>query len=86
MALLSGLGSGFAVSCGIGRRCGSEPRLLWLWRRPVAAAPIRPLAWELPCAACVAIKKPKQNRKPDVFIHQGPVGSCSELDEGGVSR
>ena len=25
-----------AVSCGIGRRSGSDPELLWLWCRPVA--------------------------------------------------
>ena len=30
--------------------------LLWLWYRPTTAAPIQPLAWELPCAKCVAIK------------------------------
>ena len=36
-----------AVSCGIGRRRGSDPMLLWLWCMPVATAPIRPLAWEL---------------------------------------
>ena len=29
-------------------RCCSNPVLLWLWRRPVAAAPIQLLAWELP--------------------------------------
>jgi len=28
--------------------------LLWLWRRPVATAPIQPLAWEPPYAAGVA--------------------------------
>ena len=28
-------GSSVAVSCGVGRRCGSDPMLLWLWRRPV---------------------------------------------------
>ena len=39
-----------AVSCGVGCRLGSDPELLWLWRRPVATAPIRPLAWELPYA------------------------------------
>ena len=33
-------GSGVAVSCGIGRRRGSDPVLLWLWCRPAAAAPI----------------------------------------------
>ena len=37
--------------------------LLWLWRRPAAIAPIQPLAWELPYAAGVALKrqKAKQN-------------------------
>jgi len=39
------------VSCGVGRRRGSDPALLWLWRRPVATAPIQPLAWEPPYAA-----------------------------------
>ena len=29
---------------------------LWLWHRPAATAPIRPLAWELPYAAGVALK------------------------------
>ena len=36
-----GLWSGVAVSCGVGHRCSSNPALLWLWRRPVATAPIR---------------------------------------------
>ena len=31
-------------SCGVGRRRGSDPALLWLWRRLMATAPIRPLA------------------------------------------
>ena len=43
-----------AVSCGVGCRCGSDPALLWLWRRLVATAPIQPLAWEPPYAAGVA--------------------------------
>ena len=47
-------GSGIAVSCGVGCRRGSDPTLLWLWRRPVATAPIRPLAWEPPYAAGAA--------------------------------
>ena len=33
-----------------------DPMLLWLRCRPAAAAPIRPLAWELPCAAGGALK------------------------------
>ena len=32
-----------AVSYGVGHRHGSDLALLWLWRRPVATAPIRPL-------------------------------------------
>ena len=50
------------MSCGVGRRHGLDPALLWLWRRPAAAAPIRPLAWELPYAAGVALKN-KQTKK-----------------------
>ena len=36
-----------ALSCDVGHRRSSDPTLLWLWCRPVAIAPIRPLAWEL---------------------------------------
>ena len=42
------------MSCGVGRRRGSDPALLWLWCRVVATAPIRPLAWEPPYAAGAA--------------------------------
>ena len=64
-----GYGSSTALSCGIGRRRGSDPALLWLWCRLAATAPIRPLAWEPPCASGVALKrqedqKRKQNKKP----------------------
>ena len=38
------------MSCGEGRRRSWDPALLWLWRRPVATAPIRPLAGEPPYA------------------------------------
>ena len=50
-------GSSIAVSCGVGHRYGSNLALLWLWSRPAAAAPIKTLAWEPPCAVGVAIKK-----------------------------
>ena len=43
------------MSCGVGRRHGSD--LVWLGRRPVATAPIRPLAWEPPYAAGAALEK-----------------------------
>ena len=48
------------MSCGVGRRRGSDPALLWLWRRPVATALIRPLAWEPPYAAGAALKRQKK--------------------------
>ena len=48
------------MSCGIGHRCGSDLVWLWLWCRPTAAAPIRPLAWELPYATGVALKRQKR--------------------------
>ena len=48
------------MSCGVGRSHGSDLMLLWLWHRPVATAPIGPLAWELSCAMGVALKKDKK--------------------------
>ena len=48
------------MSCGVGRRHGSDPMLLWLWRRPAATAPIRPLAWEHPYAMGLALEKVKR--------------------------
>ena len=41
--------------------------LLWLWCRPAAAAPIQPLAWELPHATGVALKRKK---KKSVSIYE----------------
>ena len=63
LALLSGLGSGVAMSCGVGHRHGSDPTFLWLWCRPEATAPIRPLAWEPPYAAGAALEKAKRQKK-----------------------
>uniref|UniRef100_A0A287ABQ6 Uncharacterized protein n=1 Tax=Sus scrofa TaxID=9823 RepID=A0A287ABQ6_PIG len=37
-------------------RCGSDPRLLWLCRRPAAAVTTGPLAWEPPYATDVTLK------------------------------
>ena len=51
------------MSCGVGRRCSSDPSLLCLWRRPGATAPIRPLAWEPPYAAEVALEMAKKETK-----------------------
>ena len=52
LPLSVGQGSGVAVSCDVGCRCGLELALLWL----AAVALIQPLAWELPYAAVVALK------------------------------
>ena len=57
------------MSCGVGHRCGSDPALLWLWPRPAAAAPIRPLAWEPPCAAGGALKKAKRPKKKKIMVY-----------------
>ena len=43
------------MSCGVGRRHGLDPALLWLWCRPEATAPIGPRAWEPQYAAFIII-------------------------------
>ena len=58
------------MSCGVGRGCGSDPALLWLWRRLAATAPIQPLAWEPPYAAGAAqeiAKKDKKKKKKNYY-------------------
>ena len=66
-------GSGVAVSCGVGHRHSLDLALLWLWYRPAAVALIRPLTWEPPCAAGVALKKienikKKRQKKEEVCL------------------
>ena len=51
------------MSCGVGCRRGLDPVLLWPWHRLVATAPIRPLAWEPPYAAGVALEMAKRQKK-----------------------
>ena len=48
------------VSCGVDRRRGSDPTLLWLWCRPAAAALNGLLAWEPPNAVGAALKDKKK--------------------------
>ena len=57
LALFNGLRTSVTLSCAIGHRCGSDIVLLWLWSGLAAVAPIVHLAWELPCAAGVALKR-----------------------------
>ena len=47
-----------------------DPALLWLWCRPAAAAPILPLAWELPYDVGVALKR--QGKKEKKLVTAGP--------------
>ena len=57
------------MSCGVGRRCGSDVVLLWLWCSPASIVPIRPLAWEPPYGAGAALKRQKQtNKRTHTFI------------------
>ena len=55
-------GLALAVSCGVGCRRGSDPALLWILRRSAATAPVRPLAWEPPCAAGAALDNAKRQK------------------------
>ena len=48
------------MSC-VGRRCSSDPVLLWLWHRLAAVALTWSLAWEPPCA-CLRCSCKKQNK------------------------
>ena len=52
-----------AVSWGVGGRRSSDLVLLWLWRGPVATAPIQPLASEPPYAKGVALEMAKDQKK-----------------------
>ena len=36
--------------------------MLWLWPRPAATAPIRPLAWKTPYATGAALEKAKRQK------------------------
>ena len=51
------------MNCGVGHRYGLDLVLLWLWCRPAAVAPIRPLACEPPYALGVALKRQKEKKR-----------------------
>ena len=53
----------------MGGRRGSDPMLLWLWCRPVATAPIRPLAWEPPYAVGIAHEKAKRQKQTNENLY-----------------
>ena len=59
------------MSCGVGCRSSLDPVLLWLGHRPVAIAPIRPLAWEPPHAVGVVLeKRERQKKKKKCFFQE----------------
>ena len=63
------------MSWGVGRRCRSDPTLLWLLHRPGAVALIRPLAWESPYVTGMAqemAKRPKKKKKKGSFLDPLP--------------
>ena len=73
-----GSGSGIAISYSIGHRYSLDEVLLWLWCRPIAAALNRPLAWELPHAAGVALKRKKKSK---VMKDKERMRSCHRSDK-----
>ena len=48
------------MSCGVGRRRGSDLALLCLWLWPAATALISPLAWDPPYATGAVLKRQKK--------------------------
>ena len=81
------------MSCGIGRRRGLDLVLLWLWCRLAAAAVIPLLAWEIPYAAGVALKRKieKERKKRELDMDDCPkeglfgCGRLFDLESQGVS-
>ena len=69
-------GSGAAMSCGVGRRQGSDPTWLWLWCSLAATVPIQPLAWEPPYAVGAAVKRQKTKKKHLVLVFFGQISLC----------
>ena len=58
------------MSCGVGHRRSSDLTLLCCGVVPVATAPIQPLAWELPYAMGVALKK-QTNKQKQIMFQKG---------------
>ena len=63
-----------AKSCGVVCRHSSDLALLWLWCRPAAVAPIGSLAWEPPCATCMALKSKERKNERERKKKEGKKG------------
>ena len=61
------------MSCGVGCSCSWDPALLWLWCRPAATAPIRPLAWEPPYAVGEALEMAKRQKDQKTNKQKNPI-------------
>ena len=65
------------MGCGVGRRCGLDPALLWFCRRLVATALIGPQAWEPPYTTGAALektdKKRKEKKKSILYHNPAPI-------------
>ena len=70
------------MSCGVGQRQSSDPTLLWLWCSPAALAPIQPLAWELPYAMSVALKRKKKKKQPPYVWSKDSQQGCQDYSMG----
>ena len=53
------------MSCGIGHRCAWDPKLLRLWGRLTASAPIRPHSLGTSYSAGEALKTPKKKKRKE---------------------
>ena len=59
-----------------------DPMLLWPWYRSAVAAPVRPLAWELPYAPGEALRREKKGlgdrvQEMSLSFLEGRLGSWS---------
>ena len=69
------------MSCGVGSRHGLDAEVLWLWCRPAATAPMRPLVQKtppktknIPLKKKTKKKKKKKKKQDQIDGCQGPRG------------
>ena len=68
------------MSCGVGLRCSLDLALLWLWCKPAATAPIRPLDCEPLYAEGAPPPRKKKKEVEEVSVTE------EELRGGGRGR